>query len=330
MALRLMAFGTVAFLVIAAVAPLLPAWLVSLTTVAIANGLVVLGLIVLWRTGLVPFGQALYYAVGAYTVALIGRYTEIRDVLVMIAAAAILSGLTAFLTGLLLARYRDIFFAMLSLAMSMILYGVLVKTETLGSTDGFHVEAPTYLGYAPRDEMRGLILFWVVLAFAAGAALLISLYFRSIAGSLAVPVRDNEIRLEFLGVSVNRLIHLKLVIAGTLAGVGGALAALAVEHVDPDMSYWTTSGGFVFVTVLAGSSSVAAAFVGSFVFELLKSIAYDLLPGTWQMFLGSALLLTILFLPEGLGSLFGRLRERNKPKSIGANFTGPNSAGSTT
>jgi branched-chain amino acid transport system permease protein len=74
------------------------------------------------------------------------------------------------------------------------------------------------------------------------------------------------------------------------------------------MAYWTTSGGFVFVTILAGVGSVAAAFVGSLVFELLRSIAIDLLPGFWQLTLGSALLLTILFLPEGLGSLFYRLR----------------------
>ncbi len=314
MALRSIGIGTLAFLLVAAAAPALPAWLVSLAAVAFANALVVLGLIILWRAGLVPFGQALYYAVGAYTVALIGRYGEIRDVLAMIAAAALLSGLTAFLTGFLLARYREIFFAMLSLAMSMILYGVLVKTETLGSTDGFHVESPIYFGRHMQGEMQLLALFWLVLAFCAMSALLVSLYFRSVAGSLAVPVRDSEIRLEFLGVSVNRLIHLKLVIAGTLAGIGGALAALSIEHVDPNMSYWTTSGGFVFVTILAGAGSVAAAFVGSFVFELLKSIAYDILPGTWQMFLGSALLLTILFLPEGIGSLFGRLR-RAKPVS---------------
>ena len=320
MAARSIIIGTLTFLLVAAAAPALPQWLVSLATVAFANALVVLGLVILWRAGLVPFGQALYYAIGAYTVALIGRYSEMRDVFLMIAAAAVLSGLTAFLTGLLLARYREIFFAMLSLAMSMILYSVLVKTETLGSTDGFHVEQPTYLGYAPQGNMHLLVLFWLVLACGALSALLVSFYFRSVAGSLAVPVRDSEIRLEFLGVSVNRLIHLNLVIAGTLAGIGGALAAFAVEHVDPDMSYWTTSGGFVFVTILAGAGSVAAAFVGSFVFELLKSIAYDLLPGTWQMFLGAALLVTILFLPEGIGSLFVRLRRRPEAKAMGANM----------
>ena len=74
----------------------------------------------------------------------------------------------------------------------------------------------------------------------------------------------------------------------------------------PNMSYWTTSGGFVFVTILAGAASVAAAFVGSFVFELVRSIAVDVVPDTWQIILGTALLLTILFLPEGLGSLSAR------------------------
>src|SRR5215467_10914949 len=109
--------GALAFIAAAAAGPALPAWLVSLATVAFANGLVVLGLVILWRAGLVPFGQALFYATGAYTVALIGRYTGIHDVVVTLVAGAVVSGLVAYLTGFLLARYRDIFFAMLSLAM---------------------------------------------------------------------------------------------------------------------------------------------------------------------------------------------------------------------
>jgi ABC-type branched-subunit amino acid transport system permease subunit len=302
--------GLVALLVLAAAAPFAPAWLVPLATIAFANGLVVLGLVILWRAGLVPFGQALYYATGAYTVALLGRYAGLHDVFVLSAAGALAAGLVAFLTGFLLARYRDIFFAMLSLAMSMILYGVLVKTETLGSTDGFHVPPGTYLGLAPSGAAHDFALYWLVLALCGVAALLVAAYFRSVAGVLAAPVRDNEIRVEFLGISVNRLIHLKLVIAGVLAGLGGALAALVVEHVDPNMSYWTTSGGFVFVTVLAGAGSVAAAFVGSLVFELVRSVAVDLFPGEWQITLGTVLLLTILLLPEGLGSIVGRLRAR--------------------
>jgi ABC-type branched-subunit amino acid transport system permease subunit len=307
--------GALAFLIAAAVALWLPPWLVSLATIAFANALVVLGLVILWRAGLVPFGQALFYATGAYTVALLGRYTPVRDVFVVVIAGGICAGLIAYVIGLLLARYREIFFAMLSLAMSMILYGILVKTESLGSTDGFNVEAGTFLGYRPAGAMGNLAIYWLVLGWCAVAAFLVALYFRSVAGSLGNPLRDNEIRVEFLGLSVDRLIHLKLVISGVLAGIGGALAALAVQHVDPNMSYWTTSGGFVFVTILAGAGSVAAAFVGSLGFELVRSFAIDFVPGEWQMILGSVLLLTILFLPEGLGSLVGRLRRPGRAAS---------------
>jgi len=307
--------GALLFLLAAAAGPALPDWVTSLATIAFANALVVLGLIVLWRAGLVSFGQALYYCIGAYIVALIGRWIGFTDAFALVLLGGLGAGIVAALVGVLLARYREIFFAMLSLALSMILYGVLVKTESLGSTDGFSVATPTFLGYAPHGVALGLALYWLTLAVGAISALLIGAYFRSVAGSLAAPIRDNEIRVEFLGVSVTGIIHTKVIIAGVLGGLGGALAALTIGHVDPNMAYWTTSGGFVFVTILAGAGSVAAAFVGSLAFEALRSLAVDVMPGLWQMTLGSVLLLTILFLPDGLGSLAKRVRRRAEAKS---------------
>jgi ABC-type branched-subunit amino acid transport system permease subunit len=304
--------AVVAFLAAAAAGTVLPNWIISLATIAFANGLVVLGLIVMWRAGLVSFGQALYYCIGAYAVSLTGRWLGITDAFLLVLIGGVSAALVSFVVGFLLARYREIFFAMLSLALSMILYGVLVKTESLGSTDGFSVIVPTFFGYAPHQEAFLLALYWLVLAVCAIAALLVNAYFRSLAGALAIPLRDNELRVEFLGMSVSRLIHTKLVIAGALAGTGGALAAFAIGHVDPNMSYWTTSGEFVFITILAGAGSVSAAFIGSLVFEAVRSFAYAVLPQLWQMLLGSALLLTILFLPQGLGSLLERLRGRRK------------------
>ena len=233
--------ASAALLLAAAAAFVLPNWIISLATIAFANGLVVLGLIVLWRAGLVSFGQALYYCIGAYAVALVGRSTGVTDVFILMLIGGAAAGLVAFVVGFLLARYREIFFAMLSLALSMILYGVLVKAESLGSTDGFSVASPTFFGYAPHQQKLLMALYWLVLAVCAIAAFLIDAYFRSVSGALAMPVRDNEIRVEFLGMSVSRLIHTKLVISGLLAGMGGALAAFAIGHVDPNMSYWTTS-----------------------------------------------------------------------------------------
>ena len=296
----------------AALGLVLPPWIVSLATIALANALVVLGLIILWRAGLVSFGQALYYAIGAYTVALLSRSSGLTDAVLLVTLGALAAGIVAFLVGFLLARYREIFFAMLSLALSMILYGVLVKTEALGSTDGFNVPPPTFFGTAPRGMSLVLALFWLALGAVALAALVVNAYFRSVAGSLAGPLRDNEIRVEYLGLSATRLVHLKLIIAGVLAGAGGALAAMSISHVDPAMAYWTTSGGFVFVTVLAGPGSVAAAFVGSLAYEALRSFAVAVLPGAWQLILGGVLLLTILFLPNGLGSLLQK-RRRAEP-----------------
>jgi branched-chain amino acid transport system permease protein len=103
-------------------------------------------------------------------------------------------------------------------------------------------------------------------------------------------------------------VHVKYVIAAVLAGVGGALAATTVGHIDPDMAYWTSSGEFIFIAILAGTGNVLAPFAGALVYGAIHTMAYDLSPNTWQMSLGVALLVLIVFLPEGLLSMFRRAR----------------------
>ena len=100
-----------------------------------------------------------------------------------------------------------------------------------------------------------------------------------------------------------------LMLAAALAGVGGALTALEVGHIDPEMAYWTTSGEFVFVAILSGTTSVAAPFLGAFLLVLLRSYAKQHAPNTWQLVMGATMLAVILFLPEGLWSIF-RSRKR--------------------
>ena len=128
-------------------------------------------------------------------------------------------------------------------------------------------------------------------------------YFQSGMGFAGESIRENEIRVEYLGISPRRVIYYKYVLAGILAALGGSLTALVAGHVDPEMAYWTTSGEFVFVALLGGTGHVAAAFIGAFLFELIRTVAFDLSPYTWQMILGITLLMVILFLPKGLWSL---------------------------
>ena len=106
--------------------------------------------------------------------------------------------------------------------------------------------------------------------------------------------------------SVRATIHGMLVLAGILSGFGGALTALAIGHIDPTMAYWTMSGSFVFATVLAGTGSVLAPFLGALLFEIIRVVALQFLPEYWQLILGTALLLIILYLPGGIWSLFER------------------------
>jgi branched-chain amino acid transport system permease protein len=307
--------GTVRALVLgaallAAASFALPDWMIFLATVIIAKALVVLGLIILWRAGLMSFGQALFYGVGAYAVGLAQLALGLRDAFLLVIIGVVLAAAVAFVLGFLLARYRDIFFAMLSLAFSMILYGTLVKSASLGSTDGFAILQPRFLGFAPGGVAAKHDLFLLTLGLATAGAYLTHRYLSSPLGALATAIRDNEIRVEYLGYSVKRAIHVGYVVAAALAGAGGALVALAVGHIDPDATYWTSSGEFVFVTILSGAGSVLAPFLGSALFEILRAYAADVAPYSWQMILGLCLLLLILFLPQGVWSLVQRLVPR--------------------
>ena len=296
----------VIFLVVALSGPWLPQWAMFILTIAFARGLVALGLMLLLRAGLVSFGQALYYCLGAYAAGALGKFIGVGDIFVQMLAGAAVAALVACVLGFLLARYRGIFFGLLSLALSMILYGLLVKNEALGSTDGFNILPSTLFGIRPAaDWVRYCVV--VAAAFAGlAAALLVHRYLNTPLGRLAPAIKDNEIRVEYMGASARSAIHVKYVIAAVLAGVGGALAATNVGHIDPEMAYWTTSGEFIFITILAGTGNVIAPFAGALIFGVIHTMAYDLSPNTWQMSLGTALLALIVFLPNGLWSLFAR------------------------
>ena len=284
--------------------PWLPQWAMFIVTIAFAKGLVALGLMLLLRAGLVSFGQALYYCLGAYAAGALGRFLGIGDVFVQMLAGAAAAGLSAFVLGFLLAKYRGIFFGLLSLALSMILYGLLVKNEALGSTDGFNILPSTLFGIRPGPAWVRYAVLASAAVVAFGLALAVHRYLQTPLGRLAPAIKDNEIRVEYMGASARRAVHVKYVIAALLAGVGGALAATTVGHIDPEMSFWTTSGEFIFITILAGTRSVLAPFAGALLYGAIHTTAYDLSPNTWQMSLGISLLLIIVFLPEGLWSLF--------------------------
>jgi branched-chain amino acid transport system permease protein len=203
---------------------------------------------------------------------------------------------------------------MLSLALSMVLYGLLLKSQTLGGSDGFNMGRPTLFGVRPADDWSTYASYALTVTLSSIVAIAMRVYFDSTRGLVALAARDNEIRVEYLGSSVQSLIATNVVIAAFLGGMGGALTVMALGHVEPDFSYWTRSGDFVFVAILAGHHSVIAAFVASTALEVVRSFSSAYFPNSWQLALGLFLLAVIRFLPRGIGSLW-EVRRRSGDKA---------------
>ncbi|MES2973723.1 MAG: branched-chain amino acid ABC transporter permease [Pseudomonadota bacterium] len=286
-----------------AVTAVLPSWLLTLLAVSLAKGMVALGLLMLMRAGLVPFGHAMYYCLGGYAAGLGVLWLGLRDAVLLLALAGAVAGAVAFAVGFLIRRYRGIFFAMLSMAFSMILYGVLLKSQSLGSSDGFSIPRPSLftLQVAGPGAIRTLYALTVVVTLAS--AWLVSRYLGTAMGNIGPAIRQNEVRVGYLGYEPNRLIHREYTASGALAGVAGALVALFIGQVDPGMGFWMTSGEFVFIAILAGMGGIWASLGAAFILEVVHAVAFDVAPQYWRLVLGGTLLLLIVRFPAGLSSI---------------------------
>lgn len=311
--MRFALIPAVIFLAFVAVLPIAVPWLQFVFTLALANGLAALGVAMLLRAGMISLGHATYYALGAYTTAYLTSRAGITDFATLLVAAIIVAAAAGVLIGAFLVRYRSIFFAMLNLAVSMILFAILAKFYALtGGTDGMRVTVPTIFGMAPDRLTFGHVLFYTVLVLVGAVCLIVTRYLQSPMGHALSAIHTNEVRLEYLGVSVRRVLLSAYTISAALAGLGGAIGAMAIGHVVPEMAYWTASGHLVLVAVLGGIGGVIGPFLGSIFLELIHTLATGYASSIWNLIVGVALLLVIFFLPQGLYGAFSRFAARKE------------------
>ena len=290
---------------------LLPDYAINTISLSFCNGLVILGLLLLMRTGLISFGHGMYYCLGGYAVAMTYNFLQIKEVFVLIAFSILAGFIVSFFLGFFVRRFRGIFFAMLNLALSMILFGIIVKSVLLGSTDGFGIKDLTYFSQTIEDQKRLNIFSYLLIVLLTGLMMMIVMNFlKSPSGKMLEAIRENEIRSSYLGISINKQIHKIYIFSSTLAALGGGLMVILIGHITPeDTAYWTRSGEFVFVAILSGSLNVFAPLIGSLFFEFIRSYALFYFPNTWQMIIGVILILGILYLPEGIGSIFNKRKK---------------------
>ena len=292
-------------LVALAAVPFLSASSQTFLSIVYAKSVAVLGLILLLQAGQVSFGHSMFFATGAYTVAFLGRWMGGGgDLGVVLLASIATSVLLALVVGVFVVRYRYIFFGMLNLAFSMVLYAILEKFFHLtGGSDGLRIRRPTAFGIGFTRSEFDTVLYYLTLALAFLCALLIWRYLKSPLGQALKAIKSNETRLEYIGLSARFVMLTGYVISAALCGIGGALLGIIQGIATPEYSYWTRSAEFVFIAILGGVGHVAGALTGTFVYEAVRTYAAAFVADSWQLILGAVLLAIILKAPNGITGL---------------------------
>jgi ABC-type branched-subunit amino acid transport system permease subunit len=301
----------VLLLALLALVPFAAPTLQVLLTLALAKGIAVMGITVLLRSGQVSFGHALFFAVAAYGGAFTLMLMPGADLIVIFLLGLMAAVVSGILVGLFVARYRFIFFAMLNLAFSMIFWSILEKFyHFTGGADGMRLPRPTVLWIEMERGGYELFMFYFALALAIGLGWFSMRWLESPAGQLFRTIKTNETRLQYLGMSPQRVMMNGYVLSAMLCGTGGILMGLVQGVVTPEYAYWIRSGEMVFIAVLGGAGSVPGALVGAAIYEIVRTYASAFAGDVWQMVLGGFLLIIILFAPGGIAGIYNSLMDR--------------------
>jgi ABC-type branched-subunit amino acid transport system permease subunit len=173
-----------------------------------------------------------------------------------------------------------------------------------GGTDGIGVRPPTLLGVLPPRTIARMSYYYVTLAITGGVIYAVYRFLASPLGYFLKALGENEIRIEYSGESVRRVVYLTYILSGALGGLSGVLVAFTVGHIVPEYAFWIQSGEFVFVALLGGYGSVPGPLVGAIAFEFIRTYASKYVPEAWQMTLGLIMLAIILFRPGGLWTIY--------------------------
>jgi ABC-type branched-subunit amino acid transport system permease subunit len=302
-------------ILLALVALLLPIalpWIKTPLILGTAFGIAALGISILIISGQISFGHAMFVCAGGYAVAFVSRQWTHMDSAWLLAVGAATGVILGIVVGSFVVRYRAIFFGMLNLALSMVLFAALGKFFNLtGGTDGLRLERAPFFGMnLERDAFESVLLVvGVVLALLSGW--LVQRYLRSVAGQALSAIKTNETRLEYVGISAYQTLWIGYIISATLCGLSGAIFAIAQGLVTPEMGYWVRSGEIVFVAILGGVGHPVGAFIGAGIFEFVKLFAAAYLTGAWQMVLGFVLIAMVFLAPRGISAM---LEERTTAK----------------
>ncbi|MEZ0348125.1 MAG: branched-chain amino acid ABC transporter permease [Thermus sp.] len=285
-------------LFLAGLGPFLSEYGLKLASEALILGLYAMAFNLLFhQAGLLSFGQAAFFGVGAYAMALlVGRAGW--PFLATLPVALLASALVALIVGFLSIRLTRIYFTMLTLAFAQLLYALAHKWYAFTGGDNGITDL------RPQGALGESLPFYylVLVAFVLGVGFLAFLH-RSPFGYALRGLRDNRARAEAVGIDGFRHFLLAFVLAGLLSGLAGALQGALQRSVFPDYLYWTRSAEAILATILGGSGVFLGPAVGAAAFLFLR-VAVQAQTEYWPFFLGALLLMMVLFFPKGLAGIW--------------------------
>src|SRR5438876_2452042 len=261
-------------------------------------------------TGLVSFGHAAFYGIGAYALGLLAPKYDPANLWLTLAAAVACAGLAALIVGVFVVRARGIYFIMVTLAFAQMFYFVFHDTKFGGGSDGISMNFKPVAAigsFIPFNLSDANHVYYFVFAALVTVFLFLRTLSRSSFGRALQGIRSNEERMRSLGFPVYRYKLASFTIAGALAGLAGYLSALQFGFVNPELLSWHQSGNVLLMLILGGQGSLYGAAVGAFAFVALEEV-YSSMTAHWQLLLGATIIALVIFLPGGLASVAGRFK----------------------
>jgi branched-chain amino acid transport system ATP-binding protein len=284
--------------------------------------------VLLGGVGVLSLGHSAFLGVAAYTTGiLLARYQLALEPAIL--AGAVGGLLTSLLLGVLVLRKRGVYLAMLTLALSQVFYFVvLMWTPVTGGTDGLgnlpilHLSAP--LGW--RLSKRPITRYYVIATVIFLAVLAIRHVLGSPLGRAMRAVKANETRAAACGFDTRRIKLAAFAISGFFAGLAGALLTVVLEFVPIENIHWQMSGTVLIMALFGGTATLLGPFVGAGVFIWMRDFLSKHLE-YWEVFVGGAFVLIVLFLPDGIVGSLTRALTRRRPAPAAPVDQAPEAAG---
>ena len=265
-------------------------------------GLVAVGYNLLFGyTGLLSFGHATFFGAGAYTTGMAISHFGANWFVAMVAGVFI-AGLLALVMGALAIRTRGIYFAMVTLALSQLVYYTALQASSWTGGEnglrGFTVSQLDFPGFSV-NLLDPVEKYYAIMVVVALALWFVSRILNSPFGAVIEAIRENETRARACGYNVERTKLVAFVLSGLLCGLAGTLSAMHLAIVPLDSLHYHTSGLMVMMTLLGGAGTFFGPFVGALAFLSMEDV-FSLWTSHWQIIVGSIFIIFVLYLPRGI------------------------------